>query len=136
MDRPVPTVRLIVEEDQGRVLLLKRAKRTYGSGEWCLPGGKVDYGKTVAETVAAELKEETSLECLDMKFLFYQDSLPMAEGKMHCINLYFACQVSGTIQLNEESSEFAWIDPKEPEKYRVIFGGADALNRYWAKDKG
>jgi len=127
---------LIVEDDQGRVLLLKRANATYGSGEWCLPGGKVDYGKTVAETVAAELEEETSLECVDMKSLFYQDGLPMAEGKMHCINLYFACRVSGNVQLNEESTEFALIDPKEPGKYPVIFGGADALNRYWAKAEG
>ena len=60
----------------------------------------------------------------------------MAEGKMHWINLYFACRVSGNVQLNEGSTEFAWIDPKEPGKYPVIFGGADALNRYWAKAEG
>ena len=136
MDRPVPAVRLIVEDDRGWVLLLKRANTAYGSGEWCLPGGKVDYGKTVAETGTAELKEETSLDCVDMKFLFYQDSLPMAEGKMHCINLYFACRASGTIQLNDESSDYAWVDPADAGRRPVLFGGSAALDRYWSKAEG
>jgi len=61
-DIPVPAVRLIVVDSQKRVLLLKRQNTNYGSGMWCLPGGKVEYGQTVEEAAISELREETSLE--------------------------------------------------------------------------
>ena len=37
---------------------------------------------------------------------------PIAAGKMHCVNLYFRCTAVGTVTLNEESSEFAWLTPQ------------------------
>lgn len=49
--RPVPVVRLIVPNAEGRVLVLKRCNTGYGGGRWCLPGGKIDYGQTVEETI-------------------------------------------------------------------------------------
>ncbi len=43
--------------DQGRVLLTKRTD----NGEWCLPGGGVDSGESVAEACEREVWEETGL---------------------------------------------------------------------------
>jgi len=42
---PVPVVRALIADAAGRVLLLQRAATAYGPGQWCLPGGKVDYGQ-------------------------------------------------------------------------------------------
>jgi 8-oxo-dGTP pyrophosphatase MutT (NUDIX family) len=134
MDQPVPVVRLIVPDDEGRVLLLRRHGSTHGLGAWCLPGGKVDYGQRVEEAVADELREETALECTGARFLFYQDSLPYEPGGMHCVNLYFECQVSGTIRLNEESSEYAWVGPEELEQYEIVFRNDAGLMRYWRQN--
>jgi 8-oxo-dGTP diphosphatase len=128
---PVPVVRLVIPDVEGRVLALRRQNCDYGEGLWCLPGGKVDYGDTVEETVAKELMEETSLECTESRFLFYQDSPPEAPGLMHCINLYFECRVSGDITLNEESSEYAWIARDNLDSYEMIFLNDEALRRYW-----
>ena len=132
---PIPVARLIVKDDQGRVLILRRASSAHATGDWCLPGGKVDYGDAVVESAVRELKEETSLVCNSPSFLFYQDSLPPHPGEMHCINLYFECTVSGTVVLNEESSEFAWIGPPDLGKYKIAFRNDLALVRYW-KEKG
>jgi len=101
---------------------LKRAAKEYCPGRWCLPGGKIGYGETVEQAVKRELFEETSLVCNAMRFIFHQDSLPLEAGGMHCINLYLECNVDGTIKLNEESSQFAWISQDELEKIglRVI----------------
>ena len=94
---PVPVVRLIIVDGQQRTLLLQRAAGTYGGGGWCLPGGKIDYGLTVEETIGKELKEETALDLESFRFLFYQDSLPPEAGGMHCLNLYFECSVYGSL---------------------------------------
>jgi 8-oxo-dGTP diphosphatase len=134
MLNPVPVVRLIISDKGGKILIVKRANTEYSQDSWCLPGGKIDYGQTVEQAIAKELYEETSLICTSSKFLFYQDSLPKIEGKMHCINLYFECTVSGDIVLNDESTEIAWIGPDDINKYSIAFRNDEALIRYW-KDK-
>jgi len=134
MRYPIPAVRLIVTDETRRVLILKRDSTVHAPGSWCLPGGKVEYGDTVEQTIHAELREETGLECGDSRFLFYQDSLPLNPGEMHCINLYFECTASGTITLNDESSSYAWIDPLELESFALAFRNDHGLRRYWEED--
>jgi 8-oxo-dGTP pyrophosphatase MutT (NUDIX family) len=129
--QPVPVVRLIVPDPAGRVLLLRRKQTSHAPGKWCLPGGKVDYGQTVEEAAARELREETSLLCTEKRFLFYQDSLPRESGAMHCINLYFECAWSGEVRLNPESSEYAWVGPSELAGYEIVFRNDEGLERYW-----
>jgi 8-oxo-dGTP diphosphatase len=128
---PVPVVRLIIADSAEKVLILQRQKTSHSEGLWNLPGGKVDYGRIVEDEVRKELMEETSLECTSMRFLFYQDSLPLAPGGMHCINLYFECSVQGSLRLNEESGQHAWIGPEDLEKYRLTFRNDEGLLRYW-----
>lgn len=127
--KPVVSVRLIIKNAEGKVLILRRPENSHGQGGWCLPGGKVDFGDTVEETVKKELKEETSLESTNARFLFYQDSLPSEESEMHIINLYFECEAEGSIRLNEESAEHAWITASDLKDYRFVFRNDDGLNR-------
>ena len=129
---PVPVVRLIIMDGERRALLLQRAAGTYGGGGWCLPGGKIDYGLTVEETIRKELKEETALDLESFRFLFYQDSLPPEDGGMHCLNLYFECSVRGSVQLNHESSAYAWVTGAEAAMHSILFGNGYALRRYWS----
>jgi len=127
---------MIVTNNENKVLVLNRQNSAYASGRWCLPGGKVNYGETIAEAVQAELKEETGLRCTRSTFLFYQDSLPTAPGKMHGINLYFDCRVSGSVVLNDESCDYAWIGPSDLERYALVFLNDQALERYWGHANG
>jgi 8-oxo-dGTP diphosphatase len=132
---PTPVVRIIVPDSTGRVLILRRRNTSSGMGSWCLPCGKVDYGNTIEETIRKELQEETSLACTDWRFLFWQDSLPTPGAPMHCINLYFECAVSGTVTLDDESSEYAWISPSELSQYQIVFRSDVAILRYWKEWK-
>ncbi len=133
INNPIPAVRLIVTDKKQRVLILKRACTSHGKGQWCLPGGKIDYCETVAEAAEKELEEETSLNCISLEFLFYQDSLPAKSGEMHCINFYLACKVKGEIILNEESSEYTWVDQETISDYDIIFRNREGILRYWSK---
>ena len=131
LSRPVPVVRLIITNEEGKVLFLRRAQTAFGDGGWCLPGGKVDYEETVEQSARKELREETALEARDPKFLFYQDSLPSEAGSMHCINFYFECGASGEFELNPESSDWAWIGPSELAEYEIVFRNDEGLRQYW-----
>lgn len=131
---PVPAVRAIIVNEQNRVLLLRREESTQGGGQWCLPGGKVDYGQLVEEAVKREIGEETQLKCLRAIFLFYQDSPPLVPGGMHCINFVFQCSVEGNVILNDESIDYAWIQPNQRDNYSIAFRNDEILRRFYAGD--
>ncbi|TVM32139.1 NUDIX domain-containing protein [Oceanidesulfovibrio marinus] len=130
---PVPVVRALIQDDAGRVLLLQRANTSSGCGGWCLPGGKVDWGQTVAEALAREIMEETTLQLCEAEFFFMQDSLPTESESLHCLNLYFRCRVQGEIVLNPESSAYAWVAAGELGQYEIVFRNDEALFKHYAR---
>src|SRR2546423_9783284 len=62
------TAGAIVEDGEGRVLLLKHVFRV-GSG-WGIPGGFITEGEQPDEAVRRELREEVGLEIEDLKLAF------------------------------------------------------------------
>ena len=48
---------VVFDAERHKVLLTRRAD----NGQWCLPGGHVDPGETVAESCRREVEEETGL---------------------------------------------------------------------------
>ena len=100
------------------------------------PGGKVDYGQTVAEALAREIREETALRLISAALLLVQDSLPTGPGGMHCLNLYFRCTVAGEIRLNDESSAQAWIARDDMPAYHIVFRNDAALHLHFSGNGG
>jgi len=47
--------------DEGRLLVIRRGHGP-AAGSWSVPGGRVEWGETLAEAVVRELAEETGLE--------------------------------------------------------------------------
>lgn len=51
------------------VLLIEKLKPEWQAGKFNLPGGKIEEGETIHEAAARELKEETTIECSDVRVL-------------------------------------------------------------------
>ena len=58
--RPVPCVGVVCW--RGEEVLLIRRGRPPRLGEWSIPGGKVEWGESLAEAALRELREETGVE--------------------------------------------------------------------------
>lgn len=53
---------VVIWDDAGRLLLVKRAPGATRPGLWSIPAGYVDYGEDVRAAAARELLEETGLQ--------------------------------------------------------------------------
>jgi 8-oxo-dGTP diphosphatase len=88
---PVPTVDLIVELDDGRIVLIERKNPPHG---WALPGGFVDYGETLEAAAVREAQEEISLDVTLVRQLHtYSD--PARDPRSHTISTVFVARASG-----------------------------------------
>jgi 8-oxo-dGTP diphosphatase len=52
---------VVIWDDEGRLLLIKRSARATRPGFWAVPAGYVDYGEDVRAAARRELEEETGL---------------------------------------------------------------------------
>lgn len=133
---PVTTVRVILEDNLERILLLKRATGTYMEGTWSLPGGKVDYAESLEEACRKEVREETGLSIYNPAYLFYHENLPAFEGEMHCITHYFTAHYTGTLTINSESCDARWIRPRELSLYPTALDNDVAVRGYLQMKEG
>jgi len=127
---PIPAVRAILENKQGRFLFLKRAEDSTSGNKWCLPGGKINPGENLENTCVSELREETGLEISNLKFIFSEGSHPSEEIKYSYIIAYFTAEYKGEVKINEESLEARWIKPEEMNQYPIAFENDKVIERY------
>lgn len=53
---------LVLQNDGGEVLFLRRANTGYADGQWSIPAGHVEQGETLAHACCREVSEETGIE--------------------------------------------------------------------------
>ena len=98
---PIPTVDIIIEVGDERIVLIKRKNYPYG---WALPGGFVDYGESVETAAAREAREETSLQVrLMQQFKVYSD--PNRDPRQHTISVVFVAQAQGTPRPDDDAED-------------------------------
>lgn len=113
------TVAVIIEFPNNKILLVKRGTVVF-KGYWALPGGRVDAGETVEETVVREVKEETGLSVRIVRKIGEYHESGVQDGIKY--DYYPACflvkPTGGEIKRQEkEIEEIKLVDPENiPEK--------------------
>ena len=97
---PKVAVGTIISDEQGRIVLVKRAIEP-GYGKWVFPGGFIDRGETVEAAAVREAREECGLDVrLDRLINIY--SYP---GVAVIIIAYAATSVGGCLACDDEGLE-------------------------------
>ena len=89
------TAGALVEDDEGRVLLARRAHEPF-KGRWDIPGGFLEEGEHPLDGLRRELREETGLEVEPLEFLgVWMDRYGGDSTAEATLNLYWTARVTG-----------------------------------------
>ncbi|MBR5348032.1 MAG: NUDIX domain-containing protein [Lachnospiraceae bacterium] len=114
-----PSVRGIIIRD-GKLAVVHSKKYDYYS----FPGGGIDAGESMEETLVREIREETGLTVLPESIREYGLVVRKEKGAIDDLfiqeNYYFLCDVSDQVTRQElggyeieEDYELCWMDPDE-----------------------
>ena len=102
-------------DEQGRIFLTRRTD----NGQWCLPGGGMEPGESVAEACEREVWEETRLRVRVVRLVgvySHPDQLVIYPdgNKAHIVALHFEAEmIDGTPALSNETTDFGYFSVEE-----------------------
>lgn len=117
-------VKVLLTDDENRLLLLKRSDKSSTAGQWELPGGGIEAGEHPFKAAEREVTEETGLQMRDLKLLAAA-TVRTKKGEETIIMGYAAVAETTDITLSWEHDEYAWITKNETGQYHL-----PGLHRY------
>ena len=114
----VPSVVAIVQDDQGRVLMIHKTD----NDKWALPGGGHDPGESIADTVVREVKEETGydveVETITGTYTNPHHVMAYDDGEVRQqFSIAFRARlIGGEKRTSSESKEVEWLTTEQIEQ--------------------
>lgn len=116
---------VVLTDDDGRVLLLKRRPDDRSFVGWGFPGGKLDQDESIPDAAIRELYEETGLVIQDC--IFPRSPMITVNDKrkrVYMISPAYARYDEGTVTLSDEHVDYAWLKSSEAIESLVLAGPA------------
>jgi 8-oxo-dGTP diphosphatase len=130
------TATAIIPYPQNKILLIKRSTPPF-VGYWALPGGRVDPGETVKQTIVREVKEETGLDITIVSKIGEYHEQGIQNGFEY--DYYPACflvkVVGGEIKKQESEIEEIKLFSLNAVPAALAFEHAQMINDYLAMRK-
>jgi 8-oxo-dGTP diphosphatase len=128
-----PTAGALVEDEDGRLLLARRAKEPF-KGRWDIPGGFLEEGEHPLEGLRRELREETGLEVEPHEFLgVWMDRYGGDSTAEATLNLYWTARVaSGEARAADDVDDLRWFERDElPPPEALAFENVPLVLAAW-----
>lgn len=119
---------LLLKNERGEVLFLRRANTGYADGEWSVPAGHVDAGETVIEACVRETAEELAIDLTrsDVRPILVQHKRDW-DGEER-IDFFFAATLphgqTPVIAEPDKCDGLGWASMATPPKPLVSYVGA------------
>lgn len=108
---------MIRDPATGKVLVQDRIKP--GWSGIAFPGGHVEPGESIVDSVIREIKEETNLDISRVRFCGLKDWYSREENRCYFVFLFTTSVFEGDLIENGEEGRVFWVDPKEIPSMRI-----------------
>ena len=122
---PFITVDAIIEIDDG-IVLIERSNPPFG---WALPGGFIDYGESLEDSVRREAEEETGVELESLK-QFHTYSKPDRDPRFHTISTVFVAKGKGKPKSGSDAANLKIVKINELKDYNLAFDHKQIIQDY------
>ena len=120
-NQPIVGVGAIIIHN-GKILLEKR-RNDPGKGKWSVPGGLVELGENIEETVLREVKEETNLEVENPQHVDVVTHISLDKNgkiKYHFVIIDYLVKLKrGTLKAASDAEKLQWVPFDKVEKYNL-----------------
>ena len=111
---------LVEDPTNGKVVLQYRSPERYKKWSgYAFPGGHIEEGESLVESVIREVYEETGLTIADPKLVAVKDWEP-DEGGRYIVFCYKATEFTGQLRSSEEG-EVSWVKKDQLEKLDLSY---------------
>jgi len=130
-DRPYVGVGAVIVQD-GKVLIVKR-KYDPLAGQWSLPGGGVELGETLEDSIVREMLEETGLEIevgpvIEVFDRITRDS--SGQVRYHFVLVDYLCwPVGGELQASSDVEDARFVEPADLSNYNLTLKANQVIER-------
>ena len=115
----IVALKAIIYNEDGKILTIRRSK-TAGRRAltWDLPGGNLEFGEVLKDSILREIKEETGIEVEELLILNTSEGFdsPNAFRVTIC---YTAKAKTTEVILSYEHDDFKWVTPEEFTKLDI-----------------
>ena len=136
-DRPYVGVGAVIVAD-GRVLIVKR-KYDPLAGQWSLPGGGVELGETLEQSIVREMLEETGLEIEVGPVIEVFDRITRdddGEVRYHFVLVDYLCwPVGGALRASSDVADARFVDPADLPHYNLTVKANEVIARALELDR-
>jgi 8-oxo-dGTP diphosphatase len=96
---------------RGDALLLVQRAREPGAGRWSVPGGRVEFGESLADAVVREVREETGIEVRVDRFAGWVERIDTTGGHHFVILDFFASEThpAGSLRPGDDAADARWV---------------------------
>ena len=127
--RHIVAITAFIKNSAGdKFLILKRNKDEIAyPGKWSFPGGKIEKGQTVLETLKREVFEETGLEIYD-SIEYLKDYTFIRPDGYNVVGFCFLVKAkTDDVKISKDFDYFKWILPNELKNFDYIEGMEDEV---------
>lgn len=100
-------IKVVIVNNRGELLLLRRAPQALHPGIWSLPGGGLENGEDPQKGLEREVREETRLAIVDIKPVHAFSQVD--NDIFHVVIGYQAKAIMPAVTLNEEHDQYQWV---------------------------
>jgi 8-oxo-dGTP diphosphatase len=108
LKRPVVGICAVARTADGGYVLVRRGD----TGEWCLPGGTLEWGETLTSALARELEEEAGVTKHELVRVLGAWSRPTRDVRFHAVTI--------GVEVRVDPPEKAQMNPLEIREVRVF----------------
>ena len=122
-------IKALIRNDKGDILLLQvNPAKLNGNNKnyWNLPGGRVQKGDSVTDTLKREVAEETGISDIkttkEIGMVLANIRIPVGDDKVGLILGIYECEVADAtaITISDEHIAYDWFAPQQAAEHLVV----------------